>query len=203
MKKVIQEADLDILREMGNIGAAHAATSLASLLQCRVDMSIPRVYLRSIEDAAKVIPGSDKPVACVFFSLEGDIQGYIAHVINAAGVANLAEQLIGPGVQIGTAPDAMTGSMISEIGNVLTGAFLNAIADMTAMSILPSTPLFAFDMVEAIMATLLSAICGDADQVLLFETVLKKESGDIDSHLLLLPDEDSLQKLYGTALKRF
>ena len=35
----------DILKELGNIGAGNATTALAQMLQCKVDMSVPKVGL--------------------------------------------------------------------------------------------------------------------------------------------------------------
>ena len=39
----ITDMHLDVLKEIGNIGAAHAATSLSQLLNRKVDMHVPSV----------------------------------------------------------------------------------------------------------------------------------------------------------------
>ena len=39
----------DILRELGNIGAGNATTALAEMLQCKVDMSVPKVGLLTLQ----------------------------------------------------------------------------------------------------------------------------------------------------------
>lgn len=35
----------DVLRELGNIGAGNATTALAQMMQCKVDMAVPKVQL--------------------------------------------------------------------------------------------------------------------------------------------------------------
>ena len=41
----ITDLHLDVLKEIGNIGAAHAATSMSQLLGRKIDMHVPNVAL--------------------------------------------------------------------------------------------------------------------------------------------------------------
>ena len=41
---------LDVLKEIGNIGAAHAATALSDLLQKKIDMRVPNVKTASFNE---------------------------------------------------------------------------------------------------------------------------------------------------------
>jgi len=36
---------MDVLKEIGNIGAGNAMTALSQMLQCKVDMQVPQVRL--------------------------------------------------------------------------------------------------------------------------------------------------------------
>ena len=45
MKETITSFHLDVLKEIGNIGAAHAATALSSLLNQKIDMHVPQVEM--------------------------------------------------------------------------------------------------------------------------------------------------------------
>lgn len=36
------EQYFDVLKELGNIGAGNATTALAQMIQCKVDMKVPR-----------------------------------------------------------------------------------------------------------------------------------------------------------------
>ena len=46
----ISQEYFDVLRELGNIGAGNATTALAQMLQCKVDMSVPKVGLLEFKE---------------------------------------------------------------------------------------------------------------------------------------------------------
>lgn len=56
----ITSLHLDILKEIGNIGAAHAATALSSLLARKIDMQVPKVEMVSFEEMME-LAGELKP----------------------------------------------------------------------------------------------------------------------------------------------
>lgn len=45
----LSEVELDVLKELGNIGTGHAATSLSKLLNKDVYLSVPRVKIGEIK----------------------------------------------------------------------------------------------------------------------------------------------------------
>ena len=51
---------MDVLKELGNIGAGNAATALAELLNCKVDMSVPQVKLINFSQIGEVIGGEEQ-----------------------------------------------------------------------------------------------------------------------------------------------
>ena len=46
----IDSSHLDVLREIGNIGAGNAMTALAQMLQRKVDMKVPKADLFEFRD---------------------------------------------------------------------------------------------------------------------------------------------------------
>ena len=57
---------LDVLREIGNIGAGNATTALAQLLQRKVDMTVPQAELLEFKEVGKVIGGEESIMAGVY-----------------------------------------------------------------------------------------------------------------------------------------
>ena len=41
----ISETYMDVLKELGNIGAGNAMTALSQMLNCKVDMRVPQIKL--------------------------------------------------------------------------------------------------------------------------------------------------------------
>ena len=50
----IDSSHLDVLREIGNIGAGNAMTALAQMLQRKVDMKVPKADLFEFRDLGEV-----------------------------------------------------------------------------------------------------------------------------------------------------
>lgn len=71
----IQPIHLDILREIGNIGAGHAATALSKMLNKAVDMKVPSVNVISFEEISEMVGGAENVVASVFLRIVGDAPG--------------------------------------------------------------------------------------------------------------------------------
>jgi chemotaxis protein CheC len=67
----------DAIQELGNIGAAHAATTLSTMLSSTVSMSVPAIKAIDLADLGNHI--GDESAAMVVFELQGEIQhgGYI------------------------------------------------------------------------------------------------------------------------------
>ena len=63
----VSETYLDVLKEIGNIGAGNAMTALSQMLNCKVDMKVRQVKLCSVQSklyqAVKEILLSTKPVS--------------------------------------------------------------------------------------------------------------------------------------------
>ncbi len=73
----LSSVQMDAMQELGNIGAAHAATTLSQLLSSTVEMSVPRIKTIDIAQLASYI--GEESAALVVFELQGEIPhgGYI------------------------------------------------------------------------------------------------------------------------------
>ncbi len=64
----MDDVHMDILKEIGNIGAGHAATALSKLLNKRIEMTIPDVRIISFDEMMDIVGGAENVVAAVFFA---------------------------------------------------------------------------------------------------------------------------------------
>lgn len=58
---------LDVLKEIGNIGAAHAATALSDLLGKKIDMKVPKVEMVPFHEMMELAGGSETVVVGFIF----------------------------------------------------------------------------------------------------------------------------------------
>jgi chemotaxis protein CheC len=68
---------LDVLREIGNIGAGNAATALADLLSDRESMSVPELTIADANAVVSMLGGPENPVVGILLTMSVDVKGII------------------------------------------------------------------------------------------------------------------------------
>lgn len=193
----ISDMHLDVLKEIGNIGAAHAATSLSELLQRKIDMHVPKVALVSFDDMFELAGGSENVVVGIFLRIEGDLSGSMFFVLPIESANRFIRRLVGDDQFDFSAPDSMGEigvSAMQELGNILSGSYLSALSDFTGLKIYPTVPSLSVDMVGAIVSFGLIEVSHYSDEVIVIDTkIVEEDENDksVDGHFFLLPDPPS------------
>ncbi|NGQ94030.1 chemotaxis protein CheC [Brevibacillus sp. SYP-B805] len=192
---------IDVLREIGNIGAAHAATALSQMIQKAVDMKVPQVKIIAFDEIADFVGGAEAIVLTVFLRVEGDCPGNMFFIVDLPSARNLLRQLLG--LSESTEEDAplseMELSALQEIGNILAGSYLSSLADFTKLNMQPSVPALAIDMAGAILSYGLIELGNSGDFALTIDTAFFEGHEEVEGHFFLIPDPDALETLF-TAL---
>ncbi len=193
----ISDMHLDVLKEIGNIGAAHAATSLSELLQRKIDMHVPKVALVSFDDMFELAGGSENVVVGIFLRIEGDLSGSMFFVLPIDSANRFIRRLIGDPHFDFLIPESIGEigvSAMQELGNILSGSYLSALSDFTGLKIFPTVPSLSVDMVGAIVSFGLIEVSHYSDEVIVIDTKIIEEDGNdksVDGHFFLLPDPPS------------
>jgi len=188
---------LDVLREIGNIGAGNATTALAQLLQRKVDMTVPQAELLEFKEVGKAIGGEESIMAGVYMVVEGDISGSMMFLLEKESARHLVNQMLCKPDDEGASSDVfdeMEISVMKEIGNIITGAYLNSLSDLTHLKIYPSVPEIAIDMAGAILSVPAIEFGVLGDRILMIQTRFSDDV-QIDGFFILVPDVDSYQKI--------
>ncbi len=188
---------VDVLREIGNIGAGNAATSLANMINKKVDMKVPVVSLLDFSEVPEILGGAENVVAGIFFKIEGDITGSIMFVLDKASAFNLINLLMPMETE---EFNEMTNSALMEIGNILAGAYISSLASLTNLNIQISVPALCVDMAGAILSVPAIEFGYLADQLMIIKNEFVDEitSEMVDGYFFLIPDMDSYDKLLGS-----
>jgi CheC, inhibitor of MCP methylation len=192
----LNQMQLDVMKEIGNIGSGNAATALSMLLQRRIDMSVPNVWLTELEGIADIIGQLDSAQAVVYVKVEGEVSGKAVFFFPLESAEIIIEGLFYSSEQ----PDLFTceiaQSALKEIGNIMVSSFLIALTQLTGIQMQPSVPVLAIDMAGAIMDAILLDEGLLEDNVLFIDTQI---SGipEIEGQFMYIPDEGSLTKLLG------
>lgn len=187
----LNSIQLDALKEVGNIGAGNAATALSQLINKKVDMTVPSVNVVPFETIFSRI-GGEEVVIGVIVRVLGDTPGNILFIFEREGAMNLIETLTG---QREEELSEMGNSVICEIGNIISGSFMNAIARFTNLLIMPSVPAVSCDMLGAILSTTFIESGQFDDSVLDIETMFLEADSKINGHFYYIPMPGSLEKI--------
>lgn len=187
---------LDVLKEIGNIGSGNAATSLSEMLGIMVDISVPNVKLLGFDEAVQFLGGPEQIAIGMLVRLTGDISGMMLYVIQESFAANLAKAIMGKENLSIMALDEMDTSLISEVGNIMSASYVNAISSLSGMFIDISVPSLCVDMVGAILSVPAIEFSKIGDKVLFIDDSFIMGDNEVRSNMILVPELDSLNKLF-------
>ncbi len=193
----------DVLKELGNIGAGNATTALAQMIGSKVDMSVPQVRLLEFQDLGEIVGGDDQIMAGIYLQVEGDINGSMMFILSKSAAAHLVNKLMCGMLSIdeNNIEDYEFGEMecsaIKEVGNIITGAYLNALSALTNLKIYPSVPQLGIDMAGALLSVPAIEFGILGDKILLIQTKFSDEI-ELDGYFILIPEMESYEKILTT-----
>lgn len=193
---------LDVLKEIGNIGAAHAATALSDLLGKKIEMHVPKVEMVSFNDMVELVGGSETVVVGVFLRIEGDAEGSMFFIVPIEQANQFIKRLIHDDeFDFQNPPVSELGlSAMQEMGNILSGSYLSALSDFTGLKIYPTVPGLSVDMFGAIISVGLIGISQVSDNVIVINTSIyetgMESSEKVQGHFFLLPDPISFESIF-------
>ncbi len=188
---------LDILKELGNIGAGNAATSLSQLLNQRVDMSVPEVKLLKLRDVPYLLGGPEIPVVGITVLVEGDGEGQILLLFTKSSSEKLVKNIM-VGLSQGEIDEEMKLSVLLEVGNIVSSTFLNALASFTSMKFIPTVPASASDMAGALLDTVLTVDTTENDTIITVFTDFIVQGEMIEGYLVFVPSPLALNKIFNS-----
>ncbi|MCD7726651.1 MAG: chemotaxis protein CheC [Clostridiales bacterium] len=183
----------DVLKELGNIGAGNATTALAQMMQCKVDMSVPQVKLLEFKELGELMGGEEVIMAGIYLGIEGDITGSIMFLLEKQAAKHLVGKLMGMESENAEFSE-MEFSALKEVGNIITGAYLNSLSGLTNLVIYPSVPDLCVDMAGAILSVPAIQFGALGDKILLIQTQFFDEMV-LDGYFILIPDLDSYGRI--------
>ncbi len=191
----MEEIQLDALREVGNIGAGHAMTSLATMLDKRVDMFVPRVGVIGLNEFVSLAGGAENCSAGIYMHVEGDAPGHIAFLMPYHAACRLVDSLLGYPDGTVTELDEMGASAIMEVGNILASSYQNALSEMTGLDMLSSPPALAVDMTASILSAIASAFIDIQESILTIVTQIDGYLGSLEGYFIYIPEPGSLNSI--------
>jgi chemotaxis protein CheC len=190
----LNELQRDALREVGNIGAGHAATALSQMLNRTVRISEPSIEVLKFEALAARIGDDDVEISVVHMAVLGDAPGQMLVLFDRAQAVGFVQTFISRLVGDIQVFDSIADSTLKEIGNIIAGAYLTALMSLTGTNLLPSIPTLSSGTARSTFQALTRI--PPEQEVFLIETGFLEGGPAASGQFILIPDAGSLQPLF-------
>jgi len=186
---------LDALKEVGNIGAAHAATALSQIINKTIMISVSRIDIIPIAQISQVVGGPETETAVVQMRILGDVVGAILLVLKQEDALSFADTLKGQVAGTSVELKELEQSALKEAGSILAASYLKAIGGFLKFSLIPSTPNLKLNKMGKIVEEILAELAKRVEVAFCIETEFKESVSSINGHFLLIPEVKSLEAI--------
>ena len=186
---------IDCLQEMGNIGSGNAASSLSAMLGKSVTMHVPKISVLDYQSVIDVMGGPEKIITAILVTFKGDIKGMMIFLLENAFAEIVVNTFMGKQNIDVVRMDEADSSAVKEMGNIMAGAYLSALAAMAEFTIQMDPPSMSIDMMGAVMNAPMVTLDEVGDKVLFIDEGFKIENTEINANIILVPEMESLDIL--------
>jgi len=194
-KKDFSLLQLDVLREVGTITSARAATALSEILNCKVEISLPEAKVVPLKELGKILGNPEEVYFVLDIALEKELEGRLFFLLLPGQAKALGEVLLKRAIEEPLLEDELFCSSLKEIVNILTGSYMNALFEFTGLTVIYSVPSLGVDMVSALMDFFFIYMAQESDEVILVDTRFKVKDKDLKGFFLFFLSWNSLKKL--------
>jgi chemotaxis protein CheC len=197
--KTFTEFQKDALKELGSIGIGQVTTSLAKMVNQKVEISLLDMIFIPLIKVPHLIK-NEEPMIGVLQELKGDCRGFLLLLLLKDSAKSLIKLVRGETKETDTF-DEMEQSVMKELGNIMNGTYISALSNFLEIKIDLSPPLEAYDMGDAIVNQLIGVMGQDGDDVLFLKTEFVIRSEKVNGKIFIFTDPLSVSKIL-EAIKR-
>ena len=190
----LSDMQIEAMKEVGNIGAGHAATALSEMLNEPVQIGTPTVEILPFSGLAARVSRPGKTFAVVHMHVYGEAPCQIVVLFDEEQVRGFTT------IFTGASPDSaaetfesLVESTVKEVGNIIGGAYLTALTELTSITLIASVPTLSMGSAERSFLALMD-VPGD-QEVFYVQTGFEKDRPVIAGEFILIPHAESIGPL--------
>lgn len=191
----LDNIELDALKELGNIGCGNAAIALSNMINKKIYLTLPKVVNVPVENLIENVRVKDGLSVGILFEIKGDLQGSMLLVFEEASAKRLVAMLMNEEDDSKIELDDMALSGLNETGNIITGSYLNSLADFLDLKLLPSIPHTIVDSALAMVNTVAALHAQLYKTVLVNDVDFFVEDNKISTEFIMMFSEDSIKAI--------
>ncbi|MDR2277301.1 chemotaxis protein CheC [Vagococcus fluvialis] len=184
---------IDVMKELVNIGGGHAATSISSLINTKVDMIVPLIEIMEYEELYARIMSEDKIVYSVTTQILGNGGGVFLFALPEESANQISQMMLLNSME---KTQELIESSIKELVNIIVNSFLNAISELLNIRLMSSIPNLTIDMFGSIISSLYMAYDQYDEEVLIIKNEFFYSGNQMDAYLYFIPETGVLEKLF-------
>jgi len=193
----LSDIHIDVLREIGNIGSGNASTALSSMTGKEIVISMPEVKFLEFQEAIEKNGSPEETVAAVLVRLNKDVEGMILLIVERDFAENILHVFFPEKKVYLLTLNEEDVSALTEIGNIMSHSYINAISTLAGLDIGAETPSFTVDMFGSIMSVPVIEFGEIGDKLMCIDKIIEIDGVKMKSNMLLIPTVSSLANLFG------
>ncbi|NLX98639.1 MAG: chemotaxis protein [Rhodopirellula sp.] len=154
-----------------------------------ITLTLDEVREIPLEDAAVALNLGDEPITMVVLSLQGEIGGEMILTFDEQNGRQLAASLLRRPVGAGADWSELEKSALTETGNILGCAYMNALTRLIDSELVPSAPYFIQDFAASVVQQALLAQAMTCDRVLICRTGFHREGKELNWRVIFVPTD--------------
>jgi chemotaxis protein CheC len=184
-----------------------SATHDASAAMCRwtnglITIALDELRQIALEDVAEELGISDDLLTMVVLTLDGELGGTLILIFDDPGARRLAGMLLGREANLDGEWTQLESSALTETGNILGCAYLNALTRLIGSDLVPSPPYFIQDYGVSVVQQALMTQAVVSDSLLFCQIEFLQEDEELDWRVLFVPTpemQEAMQRALHTA----
>lgn len=176
-------------------GIASALSGLSRMVGQKLSVTSLDIRQLPAKDAAILLGGPENPVVGICQEVHGDATGHLMLIHDPQIAFELVDIQMGlpRGSTVGL--EEVERSTLEEIGNITGSFFLNAVADATNLTLIPSPPVVMVDIAGNILSITMPQILQEQENVLAIKISFGTVNRQIQGVFLVMPTLDFLKVL--------
>jgi chemotaxis protein CheC len=190
------------LKELGNIGAAHAVTGISKLLNQRVDISVSHADIVPVQEIMDVFEDTDSMVSvgCVE-ETSARVIGNMFVVFHQQQANRLIELITGKPPVKNRTRNEYDLSVLKEVGNIMCACYFHTLSTVLDKKLMHSVP----EIVQEKIKDAMNITAGDHDNesnyAVMLETKFELTNGGIKGTMFFVSTLPTLDEIFN-ALER-
>lgn len=191
----LDEISRDILKEIGNIGTGNAVTALSQMLMHPVDIAVPDLKILKYQEVCSLLDSADELQTGIMVGVCGEMEGMFLFLLSETFTMMVLNKILGEEEREFLNPGEMERSLICELGNIMCGSYINALASVMDLKLEVSVPDVCIDMGGAILSVPLSRFLRVSDDILMIDNLFHLGGESFLGRILFIPEPDSLDMM--------